>query len=869
MRKNRRNFLLHAITCAALTLSVDAQVEASAQEAVASGADLTQRLPAQLASGGADLPNGWRITPAGKLLATVGDLVTNVSVSPDGRVLVVVNSGFQPHGLTVFDARTHAQLQHIALPSAWLGLAWSSDGRKLYVSGGNASGGKNASGLSLGDPANREGGVGRPNVAPIYEFAYADGRLSEAPIDRFVETIDPKQVWWSGVSYLQAKHLLYAANRGTGRAASNVVVFDADTRKIITRIPVEVSPYQTLLSPDGKRLFVSNWSSDSVSVIDTETNQVIRTIAVGDNPNDMKLSADGRLFVACSNDNTVHVIDTKALRVIERISTTLTPMAPTGSTPNALAIDDAAHRLYVANADNNNAAVVNIESREHSNVAGFIPTGWYPSALALADRGRALFIGSSKGWGGQPTPKTTPLGLAALTQGPLGDVSIRSLQNGGVEALSVADLKAKLPGWTRQVIENTPYRDSLLSEAPPSKEPSVIPRVVGQPSPIKHIIYVIKENRTYDHVFGDLPQGNGDPNLAIFGEKVTPNHHALARDYVLFDNLYCDGEVSVDGHAWSTAAYATDFLEKQWPAVYGRISNADLYPEAVTPSSGFLWDLAKRKGLTYRTYGEGTNWTDPVPLPGMEGLSGHIAPGYIPGLEVRDVEKLQVFLRELKDWDANFDSADPGRRLPNLITMTLPNDHTSGTRPGAYTPTAMVADNDYALGQLVEAVSHSKYWPETAIFVIEDDAQDGPDHVDGRRTVGLVISPYVKRGKVDRTLYSTSSMLRSMELLLGLPPMSQYDAAAMPMYAAFGATPVVSPFTAIKPSVDMDARNKPDAYGAAESARMNLAEVDRAPMRRLNEIVWKSVRGADSEMPAPVHRFRPLVELADDEDGRD
>ncbi len=803
--------------------------------------------------GGADLPNGWRITPAGKTVATTGDLVTNLSLAPDGKTIISVNSGFQPHALNLFDARTQKLIQRIALPSTFLGLAWSADGRTLYVSGGNASGARNKS-----DP-----------VAPIRVFHYNGSRLTEDATGALHETIAPKNVWWSGLAYLPGKDLLYAANL-MGPGAGNVVVFDAKSRAIVTRIPVGVSPYQIVATPDGKRLFVSNWSSQSVSVIDTASNTVIDTLHVGINPNDMKLSADGRLFVACSNDNSIHVIDTASLRVIERISTTQTPLAPEGSTPDAIAVDDARKLIYIANADNNSLVVASIANRAHSAVIGFVPTGWYPSALALADKGRMLFIGTAKGERAYPDPDGPHSPLAAQSDDTKeAKISIKTLQTGSIETLPLADLRAKLPGWTRQVTQNTPYRASLLSEARPPSAPSILPQRVGEASPIKHVIYIIKENRTYDQLFGDLPGANGDPRLAIFGEKVTPNQHALARTYVTLDNLYADGEVSVDGHSWSNAAYATDFNEKQWPAAYGGYSIANYNVQAFIPSGGRLWDLARRKGLTYRAYGENAARASTGNMMeaaiGAEGLVGHVSKDFLTGIEVtRDTDRVAVFLREFREYEANYDDTDPGKRLPNYIVMSLPEDHTRGTKPGAYTPQAMVANNDQAVGQLVDAVSHSRYWPETAIFIIEDDAQDGADHVDARRTVGLVLSPYTRRGIVDSTLYSTSSFVRSIELLLGLPPMSQYDAAAMPLYAAFGVKPDISPFSAIAPQVDLAAKNTPDAFGAKESARMDFSELDRAPMLALNQIVWKSVRGAHSDMPAPVHRFRPLIDVSED-----
>jgi YVTN family beta-propeller protein len=800
----------------------------------------SQHLP-QPVPGGFDLPNGWRITPAGTPIADTEDMVLKMTVAPDGRAVIATHSGFNPHGLVVIDTKTHQVVQRIGLKSTWMGLAWSPDGKTLYVSGGNANGNKV-----------------QPTLAPVYEFSYSAGRLSSKPTGQLDETIGLNKVYWSGLAYHPTRDLLYAANRGTNADPSNVVVFDTKTRKIVTRIPVEINPYELVFSKDGSTLFVSNWASSSVSVIDTASNRVTSVIRVGSNPNDMKLSADGRLFVACSNDNTVYVIDTKKRRVIERLSTTLYPQAPEGSTPDALEIDSARKLLYVANADNNSIAVVRIAHPEHSTVVGFIPTGWYPSALVVADSGGNLYIGNSKGESGHADLRGPGSPLAT---GPEDNESVKTLQKGSVELLPLNHLQSKIAEYTKAVIANTPYNDSLLTEARPSSAPSIMPREVGAGSPIQHVIYIIKENRTYDQVFGDLAKGNGDSRLTLFGRKVTPNQHALAEQFVTLDNLYCDGEVSVDGHSWSTSAYATDFTERRWPPQYGGISQEVSSP-ANTPSAGRLWDLARRKGLTYRSYGEyATRASDGTTMEaayGADALWGHVAKDY-RGSGTRDTENMKVFLREFDEYENNFDSPDPVKRLPNYIVMSLPENHTNGTRPGSFTPVAMVASNDVAVGMLVERVSHSKYWPTTAIFMIEDDAQDGPDHVDARRTTGLVISPYVKRGIVDSTLYSTSSMLRTIELLLGLPPMSQYDAAAIPMYASFGTEADLTPFSLRPAEVDLAAKNTEKSYGARLSQRMDFSDLDRAPMHALNEILWKSVKGSDSPMPPPVHRYRPLL----------
>jgi len=528
---------------------------------------------------GYELPNGWRLTPLGRSITTE-DMVLNVSLAPDRKAMVALHAGFNPHGLVVVDAHSEEAVQRIPLKSAWLGLAWHPNGKKVYVSGGNANG-------------------RNPTRAPIYIFSYENGRLSSQPTGTLEETIDTSQLFWSGLVHHRSKPLLFAANRGTDAGPSNVVVFDTSSGKLVQRIPVEVNPYALVLSDNGQTLYVSNWGSDSVSIIDVETLRVKGRVAVGDNPNDMALAKDGRLFVSCSNDNTVVVIDTKTRQAIERISTALTPNSPEGSTPNALALDRDNQMLFVANADNNDVAVVRVAERAKSEVLGFLPVGWYPSALAI--HGGKLYVGNSKGMGsysdiyGPHSPLHAPSPEAAG--------SVKSLQKGSIEIVDLTQLKGNLRAWTKQVYDNTPYHDEQLVAAKAPAAPTVVPREVGVGSPIKHVLYIIKENRTYDQVLGDLGKGNGDPRLTLFGAKVTPNHHAIASQFVLLDNLFCDGEVSVDGHSWSNSAYATDFNEKLWPVTYGGHSKA-LPSAAYIPGAGHLWDLAQKKGLTYRSYGE-------------------------------------------------------------------------------------------------------------------------------------------------------------------------------------------------------------------------------------------------------------------------
>ena len=787
--------------------------------AVVAGAQPPHPIP-----GGYSLPNGWRITPVGDAIHTE-DLILNLTQSKDERIVVAQHGGFNPHGLLVIDTATRKATQRIGLESAWLGLAWSHDGARLYVSGGNASGPKHTS-----------------SVAPIYVFDYSSGRLSDKPSAEWRDALAASQVYWTGVAMHPRRNLLYAANRGADPDRGSVTVFDAATGKPVQHITVDVSPYDLQFNDSGTLLYVSNWSSDSISVIDVAAARVIATIPTGHNPNDMELGADGRLYVSNGNENTVTVIDTKKRQAIETINVGPTARAPQGSTPNALVLDRKNNMLFVANADNNCIAVVNVREAGESHVLGFIPSGWYPSALLLTSK-LELYVGNSKGL----EPHANPLGpTSPLLNGAPTKDSVRDIQRGTVNIVNVRNLRDELKAWTRLVYDNIPYKDDYLTMARPPKEPSIVPQAVGAGSPIRHVIYIIKENRTYDQLFGDIAKGNGDARLAIFGEQITPNHHAIANQWVLLDNLYCDGEVSVDGHSWSNSAIATDYNEKMWPANYGghsKTTRANAYVPRRRPSVGprreersHLPQLRRVRQPCQRRHHHGR-----VPPASAACSAMSLRASSCPAM--RDTDNVRVFLEELDAYEKEFRSPDASKRLPNFIVMSLPEDHTAGTRPGAYTPQAMVANADWAVGQLVERVSKSPYWPETAIFIIEDDAQNGPDHVDARRTVGLVISPYTKRSFVDSTLYTTSAMLRTIELLLGLPPMTQYDAAAMPMYNSFRETVDLAPYAAIPPKIDVNARNTAKSYGARASLRMNLDEVDEAPMFELNEILWKSIKG--------------------------
>jgi hypothetical protein len=575
----------------------------------------------------------------------------------------------------------------------------------------------------------------------------------------------------------------------------------------------------------------------------------------------MALAPDGRLFVACAGDNTVHVIQTRAVEAVEKgpslnrrppegtreiISTSLYPGAPEGSTPDAVAISPDGHTLFVANADNNCVVVVDISNRlseearrdkeSVSVVEGFIPVGWYPTAVGVSPDNQTLFVANGKGLSSRPN--VPPISSQPeLSRKPPWFDYIGQTFSGSLSFIPRPDA-SQMVAYTLQVRRNSPYTpDQFQRTAMPND--SVIPSQAGQSCPIKYVLYIIKENRTYDQVFGDFRNargelvGNGDTNLVMYGENVTPNHHQLARDYVLLDNLYCNGEVSVDGHSWCDAAIATDYNQRSWILSYSRHGKLPGNYEMELPAAGYLWDLCQRYGVSFKTYGEGSRRV-PSSNRGSWG-------------DGRDMDRV-------KNWVEDLQEAEKTGVLPRFMIMSLGEDHTTGTKPDTFKPDACVASNDLGLGRIVEAASHSRFWKEMAIFAIEDDAQNGPDHVDAHRTVGLVISPYCRRGAVDSTLYTTASMVRTIELILGLPPLTQYDAGATPMFNSFCQTNDLMAYQALTPKVDMLARNTDKSPGAKQSARMNFRHYDLAPEDELNRVLWLAAKGPDVPYPTAIHR---------------
>jgi YVTN family beta-propeller protein len=771
-------------------------------------------LPGPTDDGRTLLPNGWSLSPAGKHL-TVGELPMNMAITPDGKFALVNNNGTREQGISVIDIDRWEVIQTFPLRKSWLGLKIVDGGRTVLASGGND---------------NR-----------IIVLAFAGGRLSLSDSIVIGKPWPDEKIWVAGVDADADGRQVYCV----GKENRMLYKLDRQQHKVVATLLLPAIPYSCLLSPSGDRLFVTLWGGASVAVVDPATLMLKSRIAVGEHPSHIVASADGkRLFVSNANNNTVSVIDVDRERVSETLVVGLTPNAPPGSTPNAAALSVKEDILYVANADNNCLAVVNVSEPGESRSLGFIPVGWYPTAVAVTPGG-VILVANGKGAGSRANP-----GGPNPTRRSRTEEYIGSLFHGTVSSIAPPAAE-RLAQYSRSVYANSPYNDQrALTPGRDSLNP--VPYRVGGSSPIKHVFYIIKENRTYDQVFGDLPQGNGDSSLCLFPEHVTPNLHALVREFVLLDNLFADAEVSADGHNWSMGAYATDYTEKTWPTSYGGRGGEYEYEGGypiVFPAAGYLWDNCHRHGVSYRSYGE---FAQNAETPGdsarglTPALEGHVAPFY-RGWDLQFSDILRVGL-----WQKEFDEYERNGLLPQFQIIKLPNDHTEGTRKGSLSPRAYVAQNDLAVGMVIERISHSRYWKESAIFIIEDDAQNGPDHVDAHRTEALVISPYTKRGFVDSDLYSTSSMVRTMELILGMPALSQYDAASTPMYNSFTQKPTLTPFTHRSANIDLEERNPSGAFGQERSEEMDFTLEDRIPDVELNEIVWKSVRGRNSDMPAPV-----------------
>ena len=835
-RRRRRTAVTAVATAAALGL-----LGTGAALAAAPGATAGPR-----PDGTATIPMGYRVTPAGNQVQ-LGDLPLTSALSPDGRTLVVVNAGQGTQSVQVVDTRTGQVAQTIPyvstdaeVQSVYGGAVFSPDGRRLFVSGGGQ------------------------NVVHVYDVAL--GRLTEtAPLAPPAltapdgSTVNP---FPAGLAITPDGARLVV----TDQLADAVTVVDLATGALAST-PVGHRPYGVTLSADGARAYVANQGAQSLSVVDvTGAKPAVRgEVAVGTHPSRSVLSPDGAtLYVANNDSDTVSVLDTATDTVTRTLSLAPYRGAAVGSNPDALALSPDAKTLYVANSGNNDVAVLDLARPDANPVVGMVPTGWYPTSVHVA--GGALWVTNGKGLGAGPNdgpgrPNPTQPGR------PAEDQYAGSMIRGTLSVVPLPDA-ARLAAYSRQVVANNGF-DERTKVRLPAGAPSAVPRRVGDPSPIEHVIYVVKENRTYDQIFGSLGRGNGDPSLNLFGDDAAPNTRALARQFTTFDNFYADAEVSANGWNWVTAANSNPFAEQQWPSnysgrggIYSSESGDPALSPAATPADGHVWNSLAEAGVPFRNYGFYTDFTSrPPDVRGVDPVIDATTNRDFPGYDLSCPDSSGTFA-PLKDdcgpgridtWLADFRADEADGEMPAMQFVRLPNDHTAGTRPGFPTPAAYVADNDYALGRLVDAVSHSEFWDSTAIFVTEDDAQNGPDHVDAHRTLALAISPYTQTGTVDSTFYDSTSMLRTMELILGVPPLTQFDTYATPMVAAATRDPNTSAFALRRPRQDFTAVNPPTAPMAAESSAQDLSREDLADEQVMNRSIWKSVRGATAVMPGLQH----------------
>ena len=790
---------------------------------------LGSNFPATPNAAPTELPSGWKITPAGRVVDLAGDMPLRVLPLTGGRALVLTG-GYHDHSLSLVDIAAGKVLETLELGKVWAGLGADSSRSNIFISGGGPllqRFDRNLERVPL-QPAVRES-----LTRPVLRVTLRNNRLSPRP-GLAIPGLPEKDRFIAGIAVGRDGALYVVNNPG-----DTVYKLDPKAGSVLASAKVGYRPFAIAISPDFRTVAVSNWGDKSVSLLDAGRLNETARVPVEAQPSDLAYSSDGRLFVANAGSNSVSVI--AGGKVIETIKTSLHPQDPVGSTPDALAVSSNGKFLFVANADNNDVAMIDIARKADSRVLGFIPTGWYPSAIGVTLDGKKLLVATGKGMGSRATvPAQGKFPNKAPDPSTPYDY-VGNILSGHLEIIPVPG-PDELKAYTKQVYANVPRPQQGIS---PQEEAEARDAF----SHIKHVLYIIRENRTYDQVFGDLGRGNGDPNLVLFGNEITPNAHKLANQTVILDNLYVNGEVSEDGHQWSNAAYATNFTEKAWPSSYSRRGEPKADERLTASPAGYLWDNCRRHGISYISYGEFAHFvSDPGQAPqydSVSGLEGHFSKAWLMDRQGRDTDKAKVFIDDLQ-------KAEKTGRWWQFMVMSLPEDHTHGLAAGAYTPKATVGSNDLALGRMVEAVTHSRFWPETAIFVIEDDAQNGPDHVDVHRTVGLVISPYARQGLVDSTHYTTASMVHTMELILGLPIMTQYDRAATPMYRCFQSHPKLWAYETIMPRTDLMARNPKTGPGAVASAKLDFSDIDRADPDALNRILWNALRPGQP-MPAPVH----------------
>ena len=837
-------------------------------------------------------PINQLLTPAGRQIELAGMRPQALALSPNGRLLAV--SGKTPE-LVLLEPGNGRILQRVPLPAtptneptagvvsshilrpdedaevSYTGLIFSPDGTRIYLAAVNGS----IKVFSV-DAADR--------VTALHSFALppanAPRRKVEIP---------------AGLALSRDGKRLYVVLNLSNRLAE----LDAATGKVLRTWDVGVAPYDVVL--DGDKAYVSNWggrrpdaqsvtgpagrgttvrvdpvrfiaNEGSISIIDLAGGHQSEVLT-GLHTSALALSPNRRYLVAANAaSDTLSVLDTRTDSLIETVWTRQNPGDLFGASPNALAFDRSGTRLYVCNGTQNAVAVIQFDPGK-SKLLGLIPVGWFPGAIVCDSRRNELFVANIKGVGG--TRGTEP-GEAR---------KFNSHEFHGIISLVPVPERKELEEQTQVALNNMRYPLLAAARLParPGQPARPVPERAGEPSVFKHVVYLIKENRTYDQVLGDVKGGNGDPSLCVLGERITPNQHKMVREFVLLDNTYCSGRISSDGHQWATTAFATDYMEKSFcgfPRSYpDGMEDDDVDALAYAPS-GFVWDNTIAGGRTLRDYGEFaitekgwrdastrrrikfldqwrdfTNGTQSIRIssrPAVESLRPYLCSKTVGwDLDIPDVFRARQFIAELKDFERS-------GKFPNLSIICLPNDHTSGTRAGSATPAAQVADNDLAFGQIVEAISHSRFWPETCIMAIEDDPQSGWDHVSGFRTTAYVISPYTKRAQVISTQYNQVSLIRTLELILGLPPMNQIDAIATPLFDCFTATPDLTPFNAVTNNVPLDEIN-PEPKKIADpllrryarvSAKLPLSAPDQCPDDLLNHILWTALKGPQAAYPA-------------------
>ena len=780
------------------------------------------------------LRNGWKLSSAGKSFG-LGDLPLNIAVSNSKKFVAVTNNGVSAHSIMLIDVKSERVIDSVIIPKAWYGLAFSPDDQFLYAAGGHDN--------------------------KIVRYEIIQNKLNKKD-EIVLGAVWPNRIAPSGITFDSKRQKIYVVTRDN----RSLYVIDAKTQKIDKQFGLDGEAYMSVMSTDAKELYISCWGCDHVLVFDLALQAWKAPIKVGDNPNEMLTSPNGQhLYVCNANDNTVSVINLKTKKVIETLDVALYPNSPSGSTTNGLALDPVKKSLFIANADNNCLAVFDVSTPGKSVPKGFIPVGWFPTNVKFINN--KIWVTNGKGntslanpYGPRPIKNGEEVILhGADVNAPKEVQYIGSMFKGTMSVIPSPSVK-DLQGYSKAVYRNASYSPSKSDLADKEAPGFPIPMKMGQKSPIKYVFYVIKENRTYDQVLSDVKGGNGDTTLLLFGRKYTPNQHAIAEKFVLLDNFYVDSEVSADGHMWSMGAYATDYMEKSWPTSYGG-KGGGIYGEpeknVVLNKSGYIWDLCNRYGVTFRTYGEFvTNGKATIPV-----LDKHFHPTFPSySLAIMDTTRLRI-------WKTEFEAMVKENRVPQFNTLRLGNDHTEGLRIGRPTPYAHVADNDLAVGQLIETLSKSPIWNETAVFILEDDAQNGADHVDAHRSPAYVAGGFVKRNYVDHTAYSTSSMLRTIELILGLSPMSQYDAAAMPMWRSFDSVAKPSDFKAISPNVDLQSKNVVRNEWQRKSELFNFEKEDTNNDVAFNLVLWHGLKGDKIPFPGPTRAafVYPIIKKDDDD----